>query len=73
VVINTVFLPLVAGWSLLKALGVVFLLLSALQCGYLVGAIVAYKARIRSAANAAGQRPAGFGDELLFGAKSAHN
>jgi len=73
VVINTAFLPLLAGWSLLKVVGVVFLLLSALQCGYLVGAIVAYKSRTRSAANGAGQRPARFGDELFFGAKSAHN
>jgi len=73
VVISTAFLPLLAGWSLLKVVGVVFLLLSALQCGYLVGAIVAYKTRTPSAANAAGRRPAGFGYEPFFEAKSAHN
>jgi hypothetical protein len=73
VVINTAFLPPLAGWSPLKVVGVVFLLLSALQCGYLVGAIVAFKARTRSAANAARARPAGplFGNELFFGPKSA--
>jgi len=70
VVMSTAFLPLLAGWSLLEVMGVIFLLLSALQCAYLVGAIVAFKTRSRSAANAARPRPAGplFGDELL----SAH-
>src|SRR5215468_140781 len=70
VVISAVFLPLFAGWSLLKVMGVIFLLLSALQCAYLVGALVAFKTRSRSAANAARRRPAGslFGNELL----SAH-
>jgi len=70
VVICTALLPLLAGWSPLKAIGVVFLLLSALQGGYLVGAIVGFKTRTRSAANAARRRPAGplFGNELL----SAH-
>ena len=41
-VASTVFLPLLTEWSLLKAAGFLFALLSALQCGYLVGAAIAF-------------------------------
>jgi hypothetical protein len=75
VVISTTLLPVLAGWSLLKLAGTLFVLLSALQCGYLVGAIIASsKTRTRCAANAARRRPGGPlpVHQLLFGPKSAH-
>src|SRR5262245_22626950 len=51
-VVSTALLPLITEWSLLVALGFVFALLTALQCGYLVGAVLAYsQTRARSAAN----------------------
>src|SRR5262245_48866785 len=44
-VINMASLPLLAGWSLLKVTVFLFALLSALQCGYLVGAIFIFSKR----------------------------
>ena len=40
-VVSTPLLPLFTEWSLLIAVGFLFALLSALQCGYLVGAVIA--------------------------------
>jgi hypothetical protein len=51
-VVSTPLLPLFTEWSLLKAVGFLFALLSALQCGYLVGAVIACsQMRSRSPAN----------------------
>lgn len=51
-VVSTPLLPLFTEWSLLKAVGFVFALLSALQCGYLVGAVIACsQTRTQSSAN----------------------
>lgn len=59
-VASTALLPLLTEWSLLMAVGFLFVLLSALQCGYLVGAAIASQARARSpAADFAANRPAG--------------
>ena len=48
-VVTTALLPWLTEWSLLGGLGLVFALLSALQCGYLLGAVIALsQARARS-------------------------
>ena len=48
--VSTVLLPLLTEWSLLLSVGVVFALLTALQGGYLVGALISSQARARSSA-----------------------
>ena len=60
--VSTPLLPLFTEWSLLKAVGFLFALLSALQCGYLVGAVIACsQSRTQSSANIGSQQVRGSG------------
>jgi hypothetical protein len=59
VMVSAVLMPLFTEWSLLNAVGFLFVLLSVLQCGYLVGAFIAFnQTRTRSAGNV-GLEPVG--------------
>ena len=59
VIVSAILLPLLTEWSLLNAVEFLFVLLSVLQCGYLVGAVIAFNQRRARSPGNVGLRPVG--------------